>query len=90
MGEVHRTGWRSSINWPAAPWFHLRRQDLAWTALRSALDIAESGEDRVRAATLRGTVAWLLVARGRFAESRAVGGAPPSRWSRSGTCTRRT
>jgi transcriptional regulator with XRE-family HTH domain len=48
---------------------HLGQPDSAWLALRAALAAAERGQDELRAATLRGSLAWLLLTQGRYEEA---------------------
>jgi tetratricopeptide (TPR) repeat protein len=48
---------------------HLGHPDAAHLALREALRIANTGEDPLRVAALRGSLAWLLLTQGRFTES---------------------
>ena len=48
---------------------HLGYGDIAHLALREALSVAELGGDPLRPAALRGSVAWVLLTQGRYAES---------------------
>lgn len=51
---------------------HLGQPDAAFVALRAALTIADRGDDRLQAATLRGSLAWLLLTQGRYDEARRL------------------
>ena len=51
---------------------HLGYPDPAFVALRAALGTADRGDDELRAATLRGSLAWLLLTQGRFSEARRL------------------
>jgi transcriptional regulator with XRE-family HTH domain len=48
---------------------HLGQPDAAWLALQHARDAADRGSDPLRAASLRGTVSWLLLTQGRYDEA---------------------
>lgn len=48
---------------------HLGHPDAAHLALREGLRLAKPGSNPLRAAALRGSVAWLLLTQGRFTES---------------------
>lgn len=48
---------------------HLGQPDAAWLALERARTAAERGDDPLRAATLLGTVSWLLLTQGRYDEA---------------------
>jgi len=51
---------------------HLRQPDAAFLAVRRAVDLADSGDDALLAATLKGSVSWQLVVGGRFGEAQRV------------------
>lgn len=51
---------------------HLGYPDPSFVALRAGLDAADRGADPLRAATLRGSLAWLLLTQGRFSEARRL------------------
>jgi transcriptional regulator with XRE-family HTH domain len=51
---------------------HLGYPDPAFLALRDGLAAAEEGDDELRPATLRCSLAWLLLTQGRYAEATAV------------------
>lgn len=51
---------------------HLGYPDSAFTALRAGLAAADRGDDPLRAATMRGSLAWVLLTQGRFAEAHAL------------------
>jgi transcriptional regulator with XRE-family HTH domain len=48
---------------------HLGHPDAAHLALREGLRLAQAGDEPLRVVALRGSVAWLLLTQGRFAES---------------------
>lgn len=51
---------------------HLGYPDPSFMALRAGLDAADRGDDPLRAATLCGSLAWLLLTQGRFTEARQL------------------
>lgn len=51
---------------------HVGQPDLAHIAGRAALRLAGAGDDALRDAGLRGTLAWLLLTQGRYAESQRL------------------
>jgi len=51
---------------------HLGHPDAAHMALREALRLAETGQDALRPAALRGSLSWLLLTQGRFSEAYRV------------------
>jgi transcriptional regulator with XRE-family HTH domain len=51
---------------------HLGHIDPAWQSIRLALDAAERGNDPLLAATIRGSIAWQLLAHGRYDESHRI------------------
>ena len=51
---------------------HLAQPDAAHLALREAMRLAALGTDPLRAAALRGSLAWVLLTQGRFEESRKL------------------
>jgi transcriptional regulator with XRE-family HTH domain len=48
---------------------HLGQPDSAFLALREALKVAAGSDDGLRPATLRGSLAWLLLTQGRYGEA---------------------
>ena len=48
---------------------HLGQPDTAFLALRQALDTGAGSDDELRPATLRGSLAWLLLTQGRYDEA---------------------
>ena len=51
---------------------HLRQPDAAFLAVRRAVDLADSGDDALLVATLKGSVSWQLMVGGRFGEAERV------------------
>ncbi|AUS79104.1 transcriptional regulator [Actinoalloteichus sp. AHMU CJ021] len=75
---------------------HLGQHDAAFLAVRQALAAAQGGSDELLSATLRGSVAWQLLGRGRYEEARRLavrtaeaieplGDAPPTHLSAFGS-----
>lgn len=83
LGQLKATAWSASASdrtraqellsrgyWvTGSTLVHLGQQDLAYLAVRHALDAAQLGSDDLLAAVLRNSVSWHLLVQGRYDES---------------------
>ncbi|OLF04708.1 transcriptional regulator [Actinophytocola xinjiangensis] len=51
---------------------HMRQQDAAFMAVRRAVELANTADDELLSAALRGSVSWQLLVQGRFDEAERV------------------
>ena len=64
---------------------HLHEPDAAHLAVRRAIDLADTASDPLLAATLRGSLSWLLLTQGRYQEAHQLAAATATRLERTST-----